>query len=221
MEPLKKQDFVEIEYTGSIKGENTIFDTTNEEIAKEHNLHGEFSPLVICVGEQQILRGLDKSLEGKEVGEEYTIDLKAEEAFGNKDAKLIRIIPTSKFLQQKIHPMPGMQLNIDGLLGTVKTVSGGRTLVDFNHPLAGKELSYKIKINKKVIDSKEKLLGYLKLSLATKDIEAEVKEGEAKVTIKKEMPKEMEKEISNKIIKLISDIKSIDFIKNKIFPEKF
>ncbi len=172
---IKKHDFVEIEYTGKLKDENIIFDTTDEKVAKENKLHGhDYGPIIICVGEEQLLKGLDKNLEGKETGKEYDFDIKPEDAFGKKNAKLIQLIPTNKFKQQKIQPMPGMQLNIDGVVGTVKTVSGGRTLVDFNHPLAGKELSYKIKINKKITDDKEKLSGYLKLSLGAKDFKVEI-----------------------------------------------
>jgi len=209
---VSKKDFIEIEYTGRLKEDNVIFDTTDEKVAKENKLesHG-YEPVVICVGEEQLLKGIDKNMEGKEIGKEYDIEIKPEDAFGNKNAKLIQLIPTSKFKKQNIQPMPGLQLNIDGMVGKIKTVSGGRTLVDFNHPLAGKELAYKIKINKKITDDKEKLQGYLKLSLGTKDIEAEISNNEAKVKLKNEIPKEAEERLKNKISELIPTIKKIVF----------
>jgi len=213
METIKKHDFIEIEYTGKIKDENIVFDTTDEEVSKKNNLHShaDYGPVVICVGQQQLLKGLDKSIEGKEIGEEYEVEIKPEDAFGNKNAKLIQLVPTSKFKQQNIQPMPGMQMNIDGMVGTIKTVSGGRTLVDFNHPLSGKELTYKIKINRKVMDDKEKLKGYLKLSLGTKDIEAEITNNNAKITLKKEIPTEAEETLKKKIIEVIPAIKNVEF----------
>ena len=212
METVKKRDFVEIEYTGKIKEGNVIFDTTDEKVAKENNLHGhDFSPAIICLGEEQVLKGIDKNLEGKDVGREYEFDISPEDAFGKKNAKLIQLIPTTKFRQQSIQPMPGMQLNIDGMVGIVKTVSGGRTLVDFNHPLAGKELSYKVRINKKVIDNKEKLSGYIKLTLGTKDFEATVENGNAKIALKNKVPKEIQEELSEKIIELMPEIKKAEF----------
>ncbi len=215
METVKKKDFIEIEYTGKIKEDNVIFDTTDEKIAKENNLHGhDFSPAIICVGEEQVLKGIDKSLEGKDVGKEYEFDISPEDAFGKKNAKLIQLIPTAKFKQQSIQPMPGMQLNIDGMVGTVKTVSGGRTLVDFNHPLAGKELSYKVRINKKITDDKEKLSGYIKLALGTKDFEVTVENGNAKITLKNEVPKEIQEELTEKITELIHEIKKAEFAVN-------
>jgi len=213
MEKVLKKDFIEIEYTGKIKDENIVFDTTDEKVAKENNLetHSGYEPVIICVGEEQLLKGIDKNLEGKDVGKEYDIEIKPEDAFGNKNAKLIQLIPTSKFKQQKIQPMPGMQMNIDGMVGTIKTVSGGRTLVDFNHPLSGKELFYKIKINRKVTDDKEKLTGYLKLSLGTKDFEIEINNNDAKIKLKNEIPKEAEERLSKKITELIPNIKKVEF----------
>ena len=212
METIKKHDFIEIDYTGKIKEDNIIFDTTYEKVAKENNLHGhDFSPAIICVGENQILDGLDKNLEGKEIGKEYEFDIKPEDAFGKKNAKLIQLISTSKFRQQSIQPIPGMQLNIDGMVGIVKTVSGGRTLVDFNHPLAGKELSYKVRINKKATDAMEKLMGYVRLSLGTKDFEAAVVDGSAKITLKSDVPKEIQERLSEKIKELVPEIKKAEF----------
>ena len=212
METVKKRDFIEIEYTGKIKEGNIIFDTTDEKVAKENNLQGhDFSPAIICIGEEQVLKGIDKNLEGKDVGREYEFDISPEDAFGKKNAKLIQLIPTTKFRQQSIQPMPGMQLNIDGMAGTVKTVSGGRTLVDFNHPLAGKELSYKVRINKKITDNKEKLSGYIKLALGTKDFEAAIENGNAKITLKNGIPKEIQEELTEKITELMPEVKKAEF----------
>ena len=150
MTKISKKDFIEIEYEGKLKDEDIIFDTTDEKTAKEQGLaneKSEFGPIVICVGEGQVLAGLDKALEGKEPGD-YTVELNPEDAFGKKDAKLIKMIPHSVFRKQNIQVQPGLQVNVDGMIGLIRRVGGGRCLVDFNHPLSGKELVYKIKINK-------------------------------------------------------------------------
>ena len=222
MEKIKKYDFIEIEYTGKIKEDNIVFDTTDEKVAKENNLetHSGYGPIIICVGEEQLLKGIDKHLEGKETGKEYDIEIKPEDAFGKKNAKLIQLIPTSKFKQQKVQPMPGMQMNIDGMVGTIKTVASGRTLVDFNHPLSGKELFYKIKINRKVTDDKEKLQGYLKLSLGTKDFEIVMENNNAKIKLKNPIPKEAEERLAEKITELIPKISKIEFTVTKTDKNK-
>ena len=227
MSTIKNHDFIEVEYTGRIKEDNSVFDTTSADVAKENDLYNEkssYGPIVVCVGENHLLNGLDKKIEGKESGKEYDFELSPEEAFGKKDAKLIQLIPTNKFKQQNIHPMPGLQVNIDGLLGLIKTVSGGRTMVDFNHPLSGKDVLYKIKISRIVADDKEKLLAMLKLSFGDedKDFKVELREGTANVEFKQQMhepssaptplvPEEAKKQLNEKITKLIPSIKQIVF----------
>ena len=72
-------------------------------------------------------------------------------------------------------------------------------------------LRTEIKINKKIIDDKEKLKGYLKLSLGTKDFEIEINNNDAKIKLKNTIPKEAEERLKNKIIELIPNIKKIEF----------
>ena len=160
------------------------------------------------------MKGIDDALIGKGPGQ-FKVELKPENAFGNKDAKLIQLIPTNKFRQQKIQPMPGLQVNIDGVFGIIKTVSGGRTLVDFNHPLAGKELVYDVKINRMVDDNGEKIKAFLKLAFGIKDCEVKIEEGDAKVTVKNELSQKMKNEISKKITELIKTVKKAEFMTNK------
>ena len=196
---VKRQDFVEIEYTGIIKENGTIFDTTKD------------SPAVICIGSNHVLNGLEEQLIGKETGKEYKIELSPENAFGRRNAKLIQLIPLNKFRQQNIEPMPGLQLNIDGLFGVIKTVSGGRCLVDFNHPLAGRDVIYHIKINRIVNEDKEKLNSILKMQFHIKDAEIEIKEGGAYVKSKHNIPEQAQEEFRNIVHATIPSIKKIEF----------
>jgi FKBP-type peptidyl-prolyl cis-trans isomerase SlyD len=214
---MKKNDFAEVEYTGIIKDDNIVFDTTQEKVAKDNDLFNEnsdYGPVIICIGQEHVLKGLDEALIGKEPGE-FKVELKPEQAFGNKDAKLIQLIPTSKFKKQKIQPMPGLQVNIDNVFGIIKTVSGGRTLVDFNHPLSGKEITYDIKVNKIVSDDSEKIKAYLKLGFGIKDCNVEVKEGNAKVNLKQELNDAVKEGMNKKLTGIIPNIKKIEFVIEK------
>ena len=211
---IKKNDFVEMEYTGMIKEGNTIFDTSDEKVAKDNGLYDkneDYSPAVICVGENHILKGLEDQMIGKETGKEYTFDVSSENAFGRRNAKLIQLIPASKFMQQKIQPVPGLQLNIDGVFGVVKTVSGGRCLVDFNHPLAGKDLVYHVKINKIVDDNNEKLKSLLKLHLHTKDAGIELADDSAQIKLKTSIPPQSQEEFRKVVDRSIPSIKNVNF----------
>src|SRR3989338_2964014 len=101
MAEVKQKDFVELEYTGKIKNSGEIFDTTDKKIAEDNDVlqeEHEYKPIIVCVGENQIIKGLDNALAGKETGKSYTIEVKAEDAYGKKDAKMIQLIPTNKFI---------------------------------------------------------------------------------------------------------------------------
>jgi FKBP-type peptidyl-prolyl cis-trans isomerase 2 len=211
---IKKKDFVELEYTAKLKEEDIIFDTTDEALAKKENIHSEkmeYGPIIICVGEQHVIKGLDSKIEGKEPGT-YTFEIPAEEAFGKKNPQLIQLISTAKFRQQKITPMPGLQINIDGTIGTVKTVTGGRTMVDFNHPLSGKDVVYEIKITRIVTDKTEKAKALLKTLIQVKDADIKVENDEAKIKLKQELPKEITEKISEKV-KDLAGFKKVDISK--------
>lgn len=219
VESIKKGDFIEIEYTGKIEGQ--VFDTTDEAMAKSTGIHRPGMPygsVIVCVGEGHLLKGLDKAVEGKELNKEHTVKIQPEDAFGKKDAKLIQLIPKHKFKQGDINPVPGMQVNIDGALATIKTVSGGRILVDFNHPLAGREVEYTFKILKKVTDQNEKVQAVIAMELNLKKdgYELEIKENKAKIKFKKEaqIPEKIQELLGEKI-KKSTGIKEVEFKSEK------
>lgn len=153
---IKKNDFIELDFTSSVK-DGAVFDTTRKEDAKKANLEIDAKPLVLVVGHDMLLKGLDKAIEGKEIGKDYSVELKPEEAFGLRNKNMIKMFPLKVFHQQQIHPQPGMQLSLDGMIVRIASVSGGRVMTDFNNPLAGKTVIYNFRINKKVEDLNEKI----------------------------------------------------------------
>jgi len=155
MTTVKKNDFVEIEFTG--KANNEIFDTTSKEEAKTLGIETDVKPLVVCVGNQMILKGFDDSLEGKELNKKYMIHLTSQNGFGKRNPQLIRTIPIRVFHEKQTQPVPGMSFQLDDHIAKILSVSGGRVIADFNNPLAGKDLDYEFTIKRIVDDDKEKV----------------------------------------------------------------
>ena len=93
----------------------------------------------------------------RNIGKNYEIELNPEKAFGLRNASLIQRMPVKVFQEQKLNPVPGISFNFDGRMGKVLVVSGGRVMVDFNHPLSGKNVIYDIKVLEKVDDLNEKI----------------------------------------------------------------
>ncbi len=215
MAKIKKGDFVELDYDGYVKEENIMFDTTDEKKAKENNIYSqksEYGKIIICVGEHQILKGIDKTLEGKEPGE-YEIELTPEDAFGKKDSKLLKLIPSSAFKKADIQPMVGLQVNIDNAIGTIRSVNGGRIIVDFNHPLSGKDIKYSLKIDRIVEDDVEKVNSIISLALGVKDAKTEIKDGKAAVKFNNasKLPDEVKTKLPEKITELVENVKEVEF----------
>jgi FKBP-type peptidyl-prolyl cis-trans isomerase 2 len=213
---IKKGDFIEIEYTGKEIEENIVFDTTDKDIADKEGLSGqgnEFGPAVVCVGEKHLLPGLDAKVPGLELQKSYEIELTPEEAFGKKSAKAIQLVSTSKFKSQKINPYPGLQINIDGMMGTIKTVTGGRTLVDFNHPLAGKHIQYKIKVNKIIKEPAEQAHSFIKLRFG-EELRTELQDGEFTIYTKVDIPEDFDDSLKKDLKRLIPEIKKVTFKKS-------
>ena len=155
---ISKNDFIEVEFTGKISNTDEIFDTNIESDAKKANLDiKNIKPFILSVGHKMLPKGFDDDLIGKNVGKSYSVNLIPENAFGKRDSQMVRMIPTKLFHEQKIEPARGMQLSLDGQLVKILSSDRGRTLVDFNNPLAGKDITYTYKINKAVTDQKEKI----------------------------------------------------------------
>lgn len=152
---VQKNDFIEIEFTGKANGE--VFDTTHKEEAKKIGIEADVKPVIVSVGNEMLLKGLDENLEGKEIEKQYSIKISPEKAFGSRNPSLIKTIPMKVFKEKNMNPVPGLTLQMDDYLAKILSVSGGRVTVDFNNPLAGKEIEYDFKVLRKVEDIKEKI----------------------------------------------------------------
>lgn len=217
MDKIALHDFVEVEYTGKF-ADGFVFDTTDRETAQKNGLFSpqmKYKPAVVCIGENQLIAGLDQALLNKEVSQSYTISLEPEEAFGKKDFKKIKLLPLEEFRKRNINPQPGLQIDLDGERGIIIKATGGRILINFNHPFAGKKVIYEIKINKKVTDKKAQLESFLELSLNLPDLKIEIIEDKAAITLPLELPKPLQEELAKKIKKVIS-LKEITFKSEKV-----
>ncbi len=151
---LSKGDFVEIKYTGTVEGR--IFDSNILEDAKKINEKANPEKTIVIIGQNMLVKGLDKELEGKELNKSYEITLEPKDAFGFRRTDLVRIIPLKVFHEQRLIPRQGASFVFDNQLAKVIAVSGARVITDFNNPLAGKEVTYKFSVSRIVNDLKEK-----------------------------------------------------------------
>ncbi len=150
---IKDNDFVKVEF--DIYANDKLVQTTNEKKGKEAQLQDKvFNPQTIIIGKAFILKALDEEIKKKQEGK---IELTPEKAYGKRQKDLIKTFNKSVFEKQKLKVVPGVTYDFNGMYGTVRSVVGGRVMVDFNNPLSGKNIKINYKVLEKVEDMKEKI----------------------------------------------------------------
>jgi len=107
-------------------------------------------PMTVLLGQGEMAEGLELALIGLRAGDEQTIDIGPDLAFGYVDETLFRALPRSDF-------DPAMDLEAgliiefvnedgDSLPGTIIDFDDDEVQVDLNHPLAGQTVRYSVKI---------------------------------------------------------------------------
>lgn len=178
---VKNGDFIRIDYTESVEGQ--VIATTDKEVATEKGIFNEetqYGPHLIVVGAGQLVKGFEEDLIEKEIGYSGKVEIPPEAAFGRRDPKKVEIVPINRFKENK--PVPGMRVGIENKVGTVTRIIGRKVSVDFNHPLADKTIVYEYKINEFIEDKQEKLKALIK-TFARMDLEAEIKDDVAIITV--------------------------------------
>jgi FKBP-type peptidyl-prolyl cis-trans isomerase SlpA len=107
-------------------------------------------PSVIRLGDGSVSEALEASLIGKLVGDRVKVTLQAEDAFGEPQPNLIQFMEIHQF-PADIKLEEGVVIAFeqpDGsqLPGIIREVQGHSVKVDFNHPLAGQEITFDIEI---------------------------------------------------------------------------
>ena len=210
---MKENDFLEVNYTGKLSDTQEVFDTTLPDVALKANLpvQGKLSPVIVQIGKQHLLPALEKRIIGKAMNDTIHAHLEPEEAFGRRNSGLVKLLPLRKFKEQKITPVPHLQVNIDGRTGIIRSVTGGRILVDMNHPLAGKAVDYEVQLLRQVTDPKEQADALLKM-IGMPVANTELKEKTLQVTLKQALPEQFQQQLKKEILNAVSSLQDIVFM---------
>ncbi|PIU22480.1 MAG: hypothetical protein COT14_01045 [Candidatus Diapherotrites archaeon CG08_land_8_20_14_0_20_30_16] len=138
---------------------NKIIETNLPEKAKASS--GE--KRVLFKGKKPILEGMkslfpkvEETIKNLKENEEKTLALSAIDAYGFRNKELLRVVSLQAFKQNKINPFVGLVFETEGLYGIIKSISGGRVMVDFNSPYADHEVEVYVK-KVKTCNEKEKI----------------------------------------------------------------
>ena len=157
---IAQGDFVLVEMTGRAVETDEVFDTTDEELAKEQGIHDEnrtYGPKLVVVGEGYVLKGLDDRLPGLKLEETAEVEIPPEEAFGERSPENVRTLPYRILRSKGVSPVIGQQIELDGRSAVVRSVGAGRVQLDYNHPLAGRKIVYHVKTTTRYEGDEDKM----------------------------------------------------------------
>jgi peptidylprolyl isomerase len=131
-------DTVRVHYMGKLE-DGTVFDTT---LARD--------PIEFTIGQSQVIPGFEQAVIGMEPGQAQTVRIPASKAFGPYQEEMVEMVHPDQ-LPEGVRPEVGQQLEIpkqDGqnFVVRVTDISESAVTLDANHPLAGKDLIFNVRL---------------------------------------------------------------------------
>ncbi|MDA8100876.1 MAG: FKBP-type peptidyl-prolyl cis-trans isomerase [Nitrospiraceae bacterium] len=135
---VKQGDIIAVHYTGKL-ADGTVFDTSYSR-----------APLQLKLGAGKLIAGFEKALIGMNKGEKKTVVIPSAEAYGPRQEQAV-VQMERKNLPEGFAPKVGQRLELTqeddrNVLVTVTDVTDTTIIVDANHPLAGKDLTFDIEL---------------------------------------------------------------------------
>jgi len=138
MTQAKTGDTVRIHYTGTL-ADGSTFDSSHDR-----------EPLELTLGEGQIIPGLEREIDGMEIGESKRVTVAADEAYGARDPDRTHAVPRDQ-VPEHVPLDIGTRLQLQSPDGqtvavTVAEVTDAQVVLDANHPLAGEDLTFEVEL---------------------------------------------------------------------------
>ena len=114
---------------------------------------GRDKPVTLTIGDESFLAGFEPVLINLKAGDTRTAHLPPDQAFGDWNGENVQSFPRTKFSLSEPNPVVGMMMEFadtgqNTLAGVISEVTEDEVKVDFNHPLAGQDVLFKVKIFK-------------------------------------------------------------------------
>ena len=188
---MQKGDFIRINYVEKVSLTGRVTDTNIEAEAKNAGIFDsdrpqKYRPLPVIVGSGMPNRGIDEELVDMGDGDSRDFEIAPDKAYGTRDPKLINLVPLSFFKKQGINPVRGLPVRTRRGIAIVRSAMGGRIRLDYNHPLAGQNMSYHLEVVGRAEDPETKIRWLMEMTLPSIDSDShivEVRDGIALVEL--------------------------------------
>ena len=135
---VKKGDTIQVHYKGTLE-DGSIFDQSYDR-----------EPLEFVAGIGQMIPGFDSAVLGMKIDEEKKVIIPSDDAYGIYDDQLVNEF-SNEALPENFTPEKGIIMSLQDqngnqMQGVITHIHDENIVIDFNHPLAGKDLTFDIKV---------------------------------------------------------------------------
>ena len=146
MAQAKQGDTVKVHYTGKLE-DGTVFDSSD---CNDEGCGCETGPLEFTIGEGQVIPGFEQAVIGMSPGEEKTVNIPVDQAYGERLDDMVAVVNRSD-IPQDLQLEVGNQLEVTQEDGNafpvvITELTDTSVTLDANHPLAGRSLTFEMKL---------------------------------------------------------------------------
>lgn len=146
MAQAKDGDKVKVHYTGRLEN-GDIFDSSE---CVEDECGCETGPLEFTIGEGEVIPGFEKGVIGMSVGESKTLNIPVEDGYGDRHDEMVAVVER-EHMPADLTPEVGMRLEVTQEDGqqfpvVITEITDTHITLDANHPLAGRDLTFDIRL---------------------------------------------------------------------------
>ncbi len=146
---VKKGDMVSVNYIGKLQ-DGSVFDTSIKEVAQDAGIYNpgrKYEPLSFVTGQGMMIAGFDEAVIGMRVGENKTVTIPPEMAYGYHSEEKVMVRPAEDFVKANITPKIGEMVSDNyGRPWKITKINAENVTLDCNHDLVEKTLVFTIEI---------------------------------------------------------------------------
>ena len=149
---VENTSYVKVHYKGTLS-DGSVFDSSIE----------RDQPLELILGQGMLIPGFEEGLVGMSAGDKKTVNIPSDKAYGPRREEMVQQVPKDKLPPEA---QVGMQLVAQGPQGalpvTILEITETEAKLDFNHPLAGQDLTFELEVldeRAPTEDDTQKILG--------------------------------------------------------------
>lgn len=135
---IKENSKVEIHYIGKTKTDGNVFDSS----------YDRNQTFTFNLGNEEVVKGLEEALVGKNKGDKFTVDIPSNKAYGDYIDNYVENIPLEQLPKdaKRGSYISALDENKQQIVLKIKDMNEKFAVIDLNHPLAGKELEFDIEV---------------------------------------------------------------------------